>query len=151
MKKNYKSIACPECKSSDIDLTVTYENESEEEILYDNQEAATAYTKEKVMKCHCKSCSKDYSVNQGKDNYTLLRQPLPITCSGDVKLLSIYTSEFDRNFRLVQMHQHSQGPIIMALVEDDKYPVILPEEKNIEKDPAKVKSLIFNTWMNRYR
>lgn len=150
MKKSYKSLACPKCLSSDIDIAVTYENEVEKEILYCEEEAIEL-SKEKIMKCHCKSCSNDYSVNQGKDMYTLLRSPLQLTCSGDVKLLSVYTSEFDRNFKLVEMNGYNNQRILMAMVEDDKYPVLLPEEKDIEKDPKKVKSLIFNTWMNRYR
>ena len=34
MRKSYKSLACPKCLSSDIDIAVTYENEVEKEILY---------------------------------------------------------------------------------------------------------------------
>ena len=41
--------------------------------------------------------------------------------------------------------------ICVKTTENDQYPVIIPDEKGIEKDSTKVKSLIFNTWMNRYR
>lgn len=150
MKKNFKSIACPECKSSDIGLVVTYTNESESDILYYEEEAIES-SREKIMNCHCNTCSKDYSVNQGKETYTLMKKPLSLTCSGDVKLISFYQTEFGHDFKLLRLCPYNSSPILMAQVENDKYPVIIPDEKGIEKDPQKVKSLIFNTWMNRYR
>lgn len=151
MKKNYKSVACPECKSSDINIKVVYQNEIEKSFLYADEVEAIEFSKEKVMQCHCKICNKEYFVNQGKDSYTLLSEPYPLTCSGDVRLLSIYSSEFDRDFKIIKMSLHTGQPITMALVENDKYPIIIPEEKDMEKQPQKIKSLIFNTWMNRHR
>ena len=150
MRKNLKSIACPKCKSIDIDLTVTYENESKKGILYYEEEAIES-SREKIMNCHCKSCQNDYSVNEGKETYTLLKQPLPLTCSGDVSLISFYTTDFGHDFKLLRLSPYNGSSILIAQVENDKYPVIIPEEKGIEKDTKKVKSLIFNTWMNRYR
>lgn len=150
MTKKYKSIACPECRSSDIGLVVTYENETKKDILYCDEEAIES-SHEKIMHCHCNSCCTDYSVNQGKEIYTLMKKPLPLTCSGDVKLISFYTTEFGHDFKLLRLSPYNANSILMAQVENDKYPVIIPDEKDIEKDPKKVKSLIFNTWMNRYR
>ncbi len=150
MIKNSKSIACPSCKSNDIDLTIGYINADEREVVYEDTKAFE-YSRDKVMDCKCKKCDTKYSVNQGREIYTLLRKPMPLTVSGDVELISFYTTEFGYDFKLLRMSTYNNHNILMAQVENDQYPVIIPDEKGIEKDSTKVKSLIFNTWMNRYR
>ena len=41
----------------------------------------------------------------------------------------------------------------MILVEDDMYPIVINsnEQRNLINEHKKVKSLVLNTWMNRYR
>lgn len=148
MKKNQKSIACPECKSIDVDVMVGYINAEEKVVDYEDT-PAFEYSKDMVMDCCCNECRTKYSVNQGTENYTVLRKPLYLTGCGDVTLLSIYTSQFNRDFKLVRMSPSLGREIVMAYVEDEEYPVVMPEVKGIEKDLPKVKSLIFNTWMSR--
>ena len=148
MNKNQKSIACPECSGMDIDLIVGYLNANEQVVEYE-ETPAFEYSKDLVMECRCKECNSKYSVNQGTEVYTVLRKPLPLTSCGDVRLLSIYKSEYDHDFKLVKIAPGLGRPIVMAYVEDEDYPVIMPDEKGIEKDLPKVKSLIFNTRLNR--
>lgn len=148
MKKDYKSIACPECKNTDVDVKTTYRNKHKKDITY-MEEDATEFYQERVMKCHCHSCDIDYSVNQGKDIYTVLKEPLPQTQSRDIQLLAIYDSSFDHDFKIVRASTYNGSSITMALVENDEYPVILPEKQDIT-DLPKVKKILFNTWMDRH-
>lgn len=149
MKKDYKSIACPECKETDVDVKTTYRNKHTKDVVY-LEEDATEFYQERVMKCHCPSCDKDYSVNQGKDIYTVLKEPVPQTASRDIQLLAVYESSFDHDFKIVKASTYNGAFITMALVENDEYPVILPEKQDIT-DLPKVKKILFNTWMDRHR
>lgn len=149
MKKDYKSIACPECKNTDVEVKTTYRNKHTKDVIF-AQEDAVEYYQERVMNCHCPSCNKDYKVNQGKDIYTVLKEPLPVTACRDIQLLAIYDSSFDHDFKIVRASSYNGTSITMALVENDEYPVILPEEQNIT-DLPKVKKILLNTWMNRHR
>ena len=149
MKKDYKSIACPECKSTSVDVKTTYKNKHTKDVIYGGEDAVEYY-QERVMKCHCPSCDKDYSVSQGKEIYTVLKEPLPQTVSRDIQLLAIYDSSFDNDFKIVKASTYNGSSITMALVENDEYPVILPEQQDVS-DLPKVKKILFNTWMDRYR
>jgi len=149
MKKDYKSIACPECKNQSVKVKVTYPNKSQRDIIYSGEEAIEFY-QERVMNCHCPNCNKDYKVTQGEDTYIVLREPLPMTVSRDVQLLAIYNSSFDHDFKIVRMAPYSDQPITIAIAENDEYPVIIPEKQNIQ-ELTKVKKILFNTWMSRYR
>ena len=148
MDKIQKSIACPECKGMDIDLTVGYLNANEQVVEYE-ETSAFEYSKDLVMECRCKECNSKYSVNQGTEVYTVLRKTHPLTACGDVTLLSIYTSQYDHDFKLVKISPRIGRPVVMAYVEDEEFPVMMPNEIGIEKDLPKVKSLIFNTRLNR--
>lgn len=148
MEKNKKSIACPECKSSDIDVTAGYLNANEQETYYE-ETPAFEYSKDLVMECRCNECRTKYSVNQGTETYTVLRGPHILTACGDVRLLTIYTSQFDQDFKLVKISPCYGKSTVMAYVEGEEYPIIMPDVKGIEKDLPKVKRLIFNTRMNR--
>ena len=149
MKKDYKSIACPECKTTNVDVKTTYKNKHRKDVLYCEEDAIEIY-QERVMNCHCPNCKTDYKVNQGKDIYTIMQEPLPLTASRDIQLLAIYDSSFDHDFKIVRASTYNGSFITMALVENDEYPVILPEKQDIT-DLPKVKKILFNTWMDRHR
>ena len=57
MKKDYKSIACPECKNQNVKVKVTYPNKSQRDVIYSGEEA-TEFYQERVMNCHCSNCNK---------------------------------------------------------------------------------------------
>lgn len=149
MKKIYKSVTCPDCENQNVDIKVTYKNKKQKEVTYAQEEAIEFY-QERVMNCHCPNCNKDYQVNQGKDVYTVLKEPLPVSFYQDVHLLAVYDSNFEYDFKIVKVSPYNGTPITMAIVENDEYPVVLPEKEDI-KDLPKVKKILFNAWMNRYR
>ena len=43
MKKDYKSIACPECKSTSVDVKTTYRNKHTKDVIYGGEDAVEFY------------------------------------------------------------------------------------------------------------
>lgn len=147
MRKDYKSIACPECKSIDVDIKTTYKNKHSKEIIY-IEDNITEYYQERVMECHCPRCNNNYSVNQGKDSYKVFKKPLSITAH-NIQLLAIFDSSFEKNFKIIKTSTYNGASITMALVENEEYPVILSEKQDIT-DLPKIKKILFDKWMNNH-
>lgn len=145
-----KSIGCVYCGSDDISKEVKYTEK--ETIKEDN--SIYQYSRKKVILCHCNKCNKDYSVYYGTEKYTVFKEGESLTCANDGKLLAIYTSESGRNYRIISLFSKGiNSEIYMILSDKDRYPIILSEEEKTEliKEPEKVKTLMYDTFMNRYR
>jgi hypothetical protein len=94
-----------------------------------------------------KSSSKQKS-KKGKAVLEIYEPPIPETCCGDVLKYVSYISDFDRSYKIVSINN-----VLMVIVNDDKYPIIINEEKKEEfiQNHEMTRKLVNNIWMNRYR
>ena len=74
--------------------------------------------------------------------------PVLETCNGDVLKYAEYISDFEKSYKIVSING-----IPMIIVDDDRYPIIIDEEKQDKfiHDYEMTRKLVNNTWMNRYR
>lgn len=142
MNKINKTISCPICKGNNI----TYKLEDNYSIKETESVSTTNITR--TYNCYCENCKNHYQVKHGKAMLKRYKPFVEETCFGDVKLYVSYESDFDRAYKIVSVND-----VYMILVEDDMYPIVINSNKqrNLINEHKKVKSLVLNTWMNRYR
>ncbi len=144
-----KSIQCPFCSSSNIKFDIHHveQKESVEENATTNEK-----TWRKVYECECQDCHKKYTVDYGKEKLTYYCPESAESYISDVQLIMQFESESDRNYKVVAINNPREGieeDTYLVITEDDCYPYII--NKETAKDDAKIKSLLFNAYLDRHR
>ena len=150
--KIVKSLGCPYCHtSSDVTHKEIYTKDHEEISWVDNESRVAVY--KKVYKCHCNSCKRDYTVDYGYDRYVIFDKPFnQASFSVDNELLAMFESDSERNYEIIKGNLKG-NPIYFIIYEEDPYPIFISESKldDYIYNVKTTQSLIFSTWMNRYR
>ena len=133
MNKVRKSLICPKYQASGNDIKISIVDNFKK---YEYENIIGSDIK-RTYKCYCKKCMESYEVEYGNAKLRKYNPPISGDCLGDINEYVSYESEFDRSYKIVTVMGTS-----MIITDDDIYPIIICEE---------TKSLILNTWMNRYR
>lgn len=139
MKKN---LMCPVCSSSNIDYNFDFTNRKQE---YNKETVITL--RNKICRCKCIDCGHEYTIDYGYEKYTFFIKPKEIVSCGDVKLVSIYESDFDDNYKIYCSSTYPYEELTyFAIVETLELPIILSKKiiNEVSKDQDKTYSLIKN-------
>ena len=167
MEKNYKSMACPKCSSSDVNVSSRIGEPIKNSREIDGIEMKTI-ERPRIYSCKCNNCNNEYEVKNTYEVFRLFEKPyLPISCIGDMYLIAKYETD-DPSFHNYELISLSTTPYnkndeiaYLILLKSDRYPIKISKEtvdiivkeindlyeSNIET--KKDKELTINTYLSR--
>lgn len=142
-----KIYNCPFCSQSARIIDSFEEEESSFKVV--NDEKSTKITWYKNYKMKCTSCKRVYNAKD-KREYTYYKEGLPLTSNNDVTLIAEFTEEsrLESLFKIIEIKSENKK-CILVLYGVDEYPILLDNE-NLLKEPQKIRSLVYDTYKNRY-
>ena len=139
MKKKLKKLSCPNCQSTNINLTKKIETEEPNELSID-----AIKIKPIKYECTCLDCNHTFEINYGYSKSFIFVNPLPINETKSLNLLATYQTDspFEKNYKIISAESNN-NKVYLVLVEDEELPILLSEEaiNEIMSDPPKVLSL----------
>ncbi len=169
MEKNYKSMACPKCSSSDVNVESHISEPIKELKEYEGIEVKTI-KRERIYSCKCNNCNNEYEMNYDFEKYRLFGKPyLPFSNIGDMDLIASYETKDPsyHNYKLISLSttpydkNYKDEETYLLIIDAEKYPIKISKESvdiivneindlyesNIET--KKDKELTINTYLGR--
>jgi len=137
-----KDLKCPACCSSNINYNFDFTNKRQE---YNKDMIITL--RNKICMCECLKCGHKYNVDFGCEKYTFFIKPKEINNFNDIKLVSEYESDFDRNYKIYCSSTYPYEELTyFALVDGLELPIILSKKiiDEVVQNQDKTYSLIKN-------
>lgn len=142
-----KIYNCPFCSQSARIIDSFEEEESSFKVA--NDEKLIKITWYKNYKMKCTSCKRVYNAKD-KREYTYYKEGLPLTSNNDVALIAEFNEEsrLESLFKIIEIKSENKK-CLLVLYGVDEYPILLDNE-NLLKEPQKIRSLVYDTYKNRY-